>query len=103
MSGATYGLEKDGSILWALERWHGLTDSMDSRRMVWMNRFNGLEEEGTDELFAGQQWRRRHRGQTYGHGRGGEGGGRGWDERRERPGTTHPAVRGTDGQEEFAE
>ena len=45
MSGAIYGLEKDGTdepILWALERWHGLTDSMDSRKMAQMNRFYGL-------------------------------------------------------------
>ena len=35
---------------------------MESRKMVLMNR------------FAGQQWRHRHREQTYGHGeRGGEG------------------------------
>ena len=35
---------------------------MESRKMVLMN------------LFAGQQWRNRHREQTYGHGeRGGEG------------------------------
>ena len=35
---------------------------MDSRKMVLMN------------LFSGQQWRNRHREQTYGHGgRGGEG------------------------------
>ena len=35
---------------------------MESRRMIPMN------------LFAVQQWRNRHRGQTYGHGeRGGEG------------------------------
>ena len=35
---------------------------MESRKMVLMN------------LFAGQQWRNRHRAQTYGHGeRGGEG------------------------------
>ena len=36
---------------------------MESRKMVLMN------------LFAGQQWRRRHREQTYGHSRGR----RGWD------------------------
>ena len=36
---------------------------MESRKIVLMN------------LFAGQQWRCRHREQTYGHGgRGGEGG-----------------------------
>ena len=35
---------------------------MESRKMILMN------------LFAGQQWRNRHREQTYGHGeRGGEG------------------------------
>ena len=36
---------------------------MESRKMVLMN------------LFSGQQWRIRHREQTYGHG--GSGGGRG--------------------------
>ena len=33
------------------------------------------------KLFAGQQWKHRHREQTYGHG--GGGGRRGWDIRRE--------------------
>ena len=34
---------------------------MESRKMALM------------KLFAGQQWRHRHREQTYGHGEGGEG------------------------------
>ena len=38
---------------------------MESKKMVLM------------KLFAGQQWRHRHREQTYGHG--GWGGRRGWD------------------------
>ena len=38
---------------------------MESRKMVLM------------KLFSGQQWRYRHREQTYGHG--GGGGKRGWD------------------------
>ena len=41
---------------------------MESRKMVLM------------KLFAGQQWRHRHREQTCGH----RGGGRGWDEMREK-------------------
>ena len=33
-----------------------------------------LQKSGTEELISGQQWRNRHREQTYGHGeRGGEG------------------------------
>ena len=35
------------------------------------------------KLFAGQQWRYRHREQTYGLGGGGGGGRRGWDVWRE--------------------
>ena len=42
---------------------------MESRKMVLMN------------LFAGQQWRCTHRGQSYGHGE--QGGRRGWDRGRE--------------------
>ena len=42
---------------------------MESRKMALMN------------LFSGQQWRNRHRGQMYGHGR--KGGGRGGDVWRE--------------------
>ena len=47
---------------------------MESRRTALMN------------LFAGKQWRCRHREQTYGHvgGRGGE-----WDEWREKHGNIH--------------
>ena len=34
----------------------------------------GIEKDDTKNLFAGQQWRNKHREQTYGHGeRGGEG------------------------------
>ena len=43
---------------------------MESRKMVPMN------------LFAGQQWRHKHREQTYGHGQGEQAGRRGWDKRR---------------------
>ena len=43
-------------------KYHIITHILESRKMVLMN------------LFAGQQWRNRHREQTYGHGeRGGEG------------------------------
>ena len=51
---------------------------MESRKMVLMN------------LFTGQQWRRRHREQTYGHGRRGTGKER--DEWREKCGTVYTAV-----------
>ena len=34
----------------------------------------GIQKNGTEEFILGQQWRNRHREQTYGHGeRGGEG------------------------------
>ena len=44
---------------------------MESRKMVLI------------KVFAGQQWRPRHREQTYGHGEVGWGGRRGWDVWRE--------------------
>ena len=49
-------------------------------------------------LFAGQQWRRRHTKQTCGH----SGGRRGWDELREYGGSIHINVCKIDGQWEFA-
>jgi len=61
---------------------------MESGKMVLMN------------LFAGQQWRHRHREQIYGHG--GRGGRRGWDKLREWHGNTHTTVCTTDTQWEFA-
>jgi len=61
---------------------------MESGKMVLMN------------LFAGQQWRHRHREQIYGHG--GRGGRRGWDKLREWHGNTHTTVWTTDPQWEFA-
>ena len=39
-----------------------------------LTRIYRIQKDGTEELFLGQQWRNRHREQTYGHGeRGGEG------------------------------
>ena len=43
-------------------KYHVLAIYMDSRKIVLM------------KLFAGQQWKHRHREQTYGHGQGEEGG-----------------------------
>ena len=45
-------------------------------------------------LFAGQQWRCRHGGQTYGHGPGGER--REWDEWRELHGSIYTTICKTD-------
>ena len=49
---------------------------MESRKVVLMN------------LFAGQQWRRRHRKQTYGH----SGGRREWGEWREHHGNIYITI-----------
>ena len=51
---------------------------MESRKMVLMN------------LFAGQQWRCKHRGQSYGHGE--QGGRRGWDRGREYHGSIYTII-----------
>ena len=55
---------------------------MDSRKMVLMN------------LFAGQQWRRRHRDQICGH----SVGRRGWDELKEGHGNIHITISKTESQ-----
>ena len=59
---------------------------MESRKMILMN------------LFAGQQWRHRHREQTSGH----RGGRRGWDEWREQHGNIHLTICKIDSKWEFA-
>ena len=55
---------------------------MESRKMVLMN------------LFAGQQWRRRHREQICGH----SVGRRGWDELKEGHGNIHITISKTESQ-----
>ena len=61
---------------------------MESGKMVLMN------------LLSGQQWRHRHREQTYGHG--GKGERVGWDKQREWHRNIHTTVCKTDSQWEFA-
>ena len=43
-------------------------------RITILRRIYGIQKDDAKNLFAGQQWRNKHREQTYGHGeRGGEG------------------------------
>ena len=61
---------------------------MESRKMIWMN------------LFTGQQWRHRHKEQTYGQGSGR--GRRGLDEWREQRGSISTTVCKIESQWKFA-
>ena len=76
-------------------KYHVLTHtSVESRTMELMS------------LFAGQQWRLRHREQTYGHGGGGgaglRGGRRWWDQWREQHESRYTTAHKIDSQREFA-
>ena len=69
----------------------------EKNKYLILTRIFGIQKDVLMSLFSGQQWRRRHRHQTCGHGRG-AGRRRRWDEWKEQHGNIHTTTCTIDGQ-----